>query len=244
MKKARDAMIVLQAKHALSFSQLEQWALTDTGTMRLVLACALGGVIGLDREYHHKASGVRTNLLICFGSALFTYLSPLIAGELSTSKGQIASNIVQGVGFLGAGLILHNRNRISGLTSAATVFAVAAVGMACGAGLYLPAAFATLLILLALEAVGALETLTNLKLQSRIYEVRGPVADAMYASVLQAMDAVQRRLDPVDRDTLAGMARLSFVVMATRSGHRRLMALLMKGSGIERVLTFPRWEEE
>jgi putative Mg2+ transporter-C (MgtC) family protein len=237
-------MIVLQAKHALSFSELEQWALTDTGTMRLLLACALGGVIGLDREYHHKASGVRTNLLICFASALFTYLSPLIAGELSTSKGQIASNIVQGVGFLGAGLILHNRNRISGLTSAATVFAVAAVGMTCGAGLYLPAAFATLLILLALEAVGALETLTNLKLQNRIYEVRGPDGDGMCASVLQAMDAEKRRLDPVDRDNFAGMARLSFTVMATRSGHRRLTALLMKASGIERVLTFRSWEEE
>lgn len=237
-------MMVFDAKHALSFSRLEQWALTDTGTMRLLLACALGGIIGLDREYHHKPSGVRTNLLICFASALFTYLSPLIAGELSTSKGQIASNIVQGVGFLGAGLILHNRNRISGLTSAATVFAVAAVGMTCGAGLYLPAAFATLLILLALEAVGALETLTNLKLQSRIYEVRGPNSDAMYVSVLQAMDAEQRRLDPVERDSFAGMARLSFTVMATRSGHRRLTALLTKGSGIERVLTFRSWEEE
>jgi putative Mg2+ transporter-C (MgtC) family protein len=237
-------MIVLQAKHALGFSRLEQWALTDTGTMRLLLACALGGVIGLDREWRHKPSGVRTNLLICFASALFTYLSPLIAGELSTSKGQIASNIVQGVGFLGAGLILHNRNRISGLTSAATVFAVAAVGMTCGAGLYLPATFATVLILLALEAVGALEALTNLKLQSRIYEVRGPDADAMYISVLHAMDEEQRRLDPVDRDTLLGMARLSFTMMATRSGYRRLTALLMKGSGIERVLTFRTWEED
>ena len=87
--------MVFEAKHALSFSELEQWALTDTATMRLLLACALGGVIGLDREYHHKPSGVRTNLLICFAAALFTYLSPLIAGELSTSKGQIASNIVQ-----------------------------------------------------------------------------------------------------------------------------------------------------
>jgi putative Mg2+ transporter-C (MgtC) family protein len=237
-------MMVFEAKHALSFSKLEQWALTDTGTMRLLLACTLGGVIGLDREYHHKASGVRTNLLICFASALFTYLSPLIAGELSTSKGQIASNIVQGVGFLGAGLILHNRNRISGLTSAATVFAVAAVGMTCGAGLYLPAAFATLLILLALEVVGALETFTNLKLQSRIYEVRGPDSNAMHLAVLQAMDAEQRRLEPVDRDNLAGMARLSFTVMATRRGHRRLTALLTKGSGIERVLTFRTWEEE
>ncbi len=237
-------MIVLDAKHALGFSQLEQWALTDTGTMRLLLACALGGVIGLEREWRHKPSGVRTNLLICFASALFTYLSPLIAGELSTSKGQIASNIVQGVGFLGAGLILHNRNRVSGLTSAATVFAVAAVGMTCGAGLYLPAAFATLLILLALEAVGAVETLTNLKQQSRIYEVRGSDAPTMQLSVLQAMDVEQQRLDPVDRDDFAGMARLSFTVMATRSGHRRLISLLMKGTGIERVLTFRTWEEE
>lgn len=237
-------MMVFQAKHGLSFSQLQQWALTDTGTMRLLLACGLGGIIGLDREYHHKPSGIRTNLLICFGSALFTYLSPLIAGELSTSKGQIASNIVQGVGFLGAGLILHNRNRISGLTSAATVFAVAAVGMACGAGLYLPAAFATLLILLALEAVGALETLTNLKVQSRLYEVRGANPDQLQVSVLQAMDHEGRRLDPVDRDTVGGLARLSFTVMATRSGHHRLAALLAKGAGIDKVLAFRTWEEE
>jgi putative Mg2+ transporter-C (MgtC) family protein len=116
--------------------------------------------------------------------------------------------------------------------------------MACGAGLYLPAAFATLLILLALEAVGALETFTNLKLQSRIYEVRGPDPDAMHLTVLEAMDAEQRRLDPVDRDNMAGMARLSFTVMATRRGHRRLTALLTKGAGIERVLTFRTWEEE
>jgi putative Mg2+ transporter-C (MgtC) family protein len=212
--------------------------------MRLLLACGLGGIIGLDREYHHKPSGVRTNLLICFGAALFTYLSPLIAGELSTSKGQIASNIVQGVGFLGAGLILHNRNRVSGLTSAATVFAVAAVGMACGAGLYLPAAFATLLILLALEAVGALETLSNLKLQTRIYEVRGKDPDAMYLAVLAAMDTDQRRLESVERDNLAGITRLSFTVIATRRDHRRLMELLMKSSGIDRVLTFRSWEDE
>jgi putative Mg2+ transporter-C (MgtC) family protein len=237
-------MMVFDGRHALSFSQFQQWALTDTATMRLLLACGLGGIIGLDREYHHKPSGVRTNLLICFGAALFTYLSPLIAGELSTSKGQIASNIVQGVGFLGAGLILHNRNRVSGLTSAATVFAVAAVGMACGAGLYLPAAFATLLILLALEAVGALETLSNLKLQTRIYEVRGKDPDAMYLAVLAAMDTDQRRLESVERDNLAGITRLSCTVIATRRDHRRLMELLMKSSGIDRVLTFRSWEDE
>jgi putative Mg2+ transporter-C (MgtC) family protein len=116
--------------------------------------------------------------------------------------------------------------------------------MACGAGLYLPAAFATLLILLALEAVGALETLSNLKLQTRIYEVRGKDPDAMYLAVLAAMDTDQRRLESVDRDNLAGVTRLSFTVIATRRDHRRLMELLMKSSGIDRVLTFRSWEDE
>ncbi len=237
-------MVILVAQHALSFDRLEQWGLTGAVAWRLLLACVLGGVIGLDREYHHKASGVRTNLLICFASALFTYLSPLIAGELSTSKGQIASNIVQGVGFLGAGLILHNSNRISGLTSAATVFAVAAVGMTCGAGLFLPAAFATLLVLLALEAVGALETLTNLKLQNRIYEVRGLEPDAMMEAVLLAMDQEQRRLESVDRDTIGGVVRASFSVMATLHGHRRLKRLLAESPDIKSVLNFQNWEDD
>lgn len=237
-------MILLQAKHALSFSQLEQLPLADTGVLRLLLACGLGGIIGLDREIHHKPSGIRTNLLICFGSALFTYLSPLIAGEISSSKGQIASNIVQGVGFLGAGLILHNRDRISGLTSAATVFAVAAVGMAVGAGLYVPAVFATVLVLLALEAVGAVEMLTNLKLQGRMYEVRGSDVDRMYEGVLKAMDSERHRMEPPERDEIGPVKRLTFHVMANRSGHRRLIALLHQATAIEKVLTFRTWEED
>ena len=82
-----------------------------------------------------RHAGVRTNLLICMGSAFFTLLSAVLAGDASPDKGRVASNIVQGIGFLGAGLILHNRSRISGLTSAASVLVVASIGMACGAGL-------------------------------------------------------------------------------------------------------------
>jgi putative Mg2+ transporter-C (MgtC) family protein len=237
-------MVTLAGQHVLSFDQLEQLGLTGTVTVRLLLACALGGVIGLDREYHHKSSGVRTNLLICFGAALFTYLSPLIAGELSTNKGQIASNIVQGVGFLGAGLILHNRTRVSGLTSAATVFAVAAIGMTCGAGLYLPAVFSTLLVLLALEAVGALETLSNLKQQTRAYEVRGHDADALMQAVLVAMDEEQKRLETVERDVIGEVVRASFNVSATLRGHRHLKKRLADSPQIERVLTFQTGEDD
>ena len=90
-----------------------------------------------------QSAGVRTNLLICMGCAFFTLLSAVLAGDTGTNKGQVASNIVQGIGFLGAGLILHNKNRVSGLASAASIFVVASIGMACGAGLFLPAVIAT-----------------------------------------------------------------------------------------------------
>src|ERR1700744_2307411 len=155
--------------HMLSFNSLQETILTGGVAGRLLLAAFLGGVIGIDREYHHKPSGVRTNLLICFGAALFTFLSAVVAGENSTNKGQIASNIVQGIGFLGAGLILHNRDRVSGLTSAATVWAVASIGMACGAGLYVTALLSAIFVLVVLEVVGVLERGGNLKSYNVLY---------------------------------------------------------------------------
>lgn len=234
----------MQPGHALSFSRVEQWGLSAAVAGRLLLASALGGAVGLDREYRHKASGIRTNLLICFGAALFTYLSPVIAGEGSTNKGQIASNIVQGVGFLGAGLILHNRNRISGLTSAATVFAVAAVGMACGAGLYLPATFATVLVVAVLEFVGTWETKSNLKMQIRIYEVRGPDPPALAGAVVRAMDQEDQRLENLQQEKFGSIDRISFSLTATHKKHKHLKALLESEAAVERVRTFHSWEEE
>ena len=109
------------------FSVLEQMVLSGASVRRLLMACAMGGVVGLEREWRHKDSGLRTNLLICMGSALFTIMSPVLAGVGGGNQGQVASNIVQGIGFLGAGLILHAKTRVLGLTSAATVWVVAAI---------------------------------------------------------------------------------------------------------------------
>ena len=81
----------------------------------------------------------------------------MLAGDEHPNKGQVASNIVQGIGFLGAGLIIHNRSRVSGLTSAASVWVVASIGMACGAGLFAAATVAAVIVILALELVGFLE---------------------------------------------------------------------------------------
>src|SRR6202034_3158629 len=170
---------ILQTGHMQAFSQLEQWLLTGGAAGRLLLAAALGCAIGIDREYHHRPSGVSTNVLICFCAAMFTFFSAIIAGDNSPNRGQIASNIVQGIGFLGAGLILHNRDRVSGLTSAATVWAVASIGMACGAGLCARAVMSAILVIVVLEVVGVLEREGNLKSYTVVYEVRGPDAEKM-----------------------------------------------------------------
>jgi putative Mg2+ transporter-C (MgtC) family protein len=230
--------------HMLAFSQLEQWLLTGGAVGRLVLAAALGGAIGVDREYHHRPAGLRTNVLICFGAAMFTFLSVIIAGEGSTNRGQIASNIVQGIGFLGAGLILHNRDRVSGLTSAATVWAVASIGMACGAGLYFPAIFATVVVLVVLEMIRLLEYSANLKLYSVTYEVRGGDAELMSVAVLSVMDREKRRLDTLENQPVGSIQRLSFDVSANQRLHRRLLTELKASPAIDQVHAFRDPEDE
>jgi putative Mg2+ transporter-C (MgtC) family protein len=230
--------------HMLTFSRIQQWIVTGGAAWRLLLAAALGGVIGIDREYHHKASGVRTNLLICFGAALFTFLSPIIAGEGSSNKAAIASNIVQGIGFLGAGLILHNRDRVSGLTSAATVWAVASIGMACGAGLYMPALYSTVLVLIVLEIVGILETKGNLKSYTVLYEARGHDTTGMTMAILRATDKERHRLDQIENQPVGQMQRLLFSVTATRRCHDRLQAAMGRSPEIEEMLTFRDSEDE
>lgn len=230
--------------HMLSFDSLEQLALTSGVWARLLVAAGLGGAIGLDRELHEKPSGIRTNLLICFAAALFTFLSPIIAGAGSANKAQIASNIVQGIGFLGAGLILQNRNRVSGLTSAATVFAVASIGMACGAGLYVPAAFAAALVIGVLEGVGVIEKRLNLKLYLRIYEVRGQDATEMERTILKAMDSEKRHLGDLERSTVGGLQRVSFTTQATTKGHARIRKTLKECDCIQHVLSFHSSEDD
>lgn len=236
--------LVLQTGHMLSFDRLQQMLIASGAAGRLLLAAALGGAIGVDRELHHRPSGIRTNVLICFGAAMFTFLSVLIAGDTSPNRGQIASNIVQGIGFLGAGLILHNRDRVSGLTSAATVWAVASIGMACGAGLYVPALFATILVLIVLEAVRLLEYRANLKRYSVTYEVRGSDGTRMSLSLLRVMDHENRPLKNADSQPIGELARVMFPVSASQREHARLLAELRAASDIDSVAAFRDPEDE
>jgi putative Mg2+ transporter-C (MgtC) family protein len=238
------AFELMQSGKSFNFSDLEQVGLVQGVVSRLLTAALLGAIIGFDREFRHKASGIRTNLLICVGCALFTFLSAVLAGAANPDKGRVAANIVQGIGFLGAGLILHNRNRVSGLTSASTVFVVAAIGMACGAGLYLPAFLATVVVLIALESVGLLETRLNLKVYPLLYEIRGNARDQMMGELLDAMDREKRRLSDVIEDSFGQIHRVSFSVVATHKQHMGILRCLNEKHSIDTVLTFRDPEEE
>jgi len=226
------------------FSWLQQVVVVNGAVPRLLAACLLGGLIGLERETKRRAAGVRTNLLVCMGCAFFTLLSAVLAGDANPDKGRVASNIVQGIGFLGAGLIIHNRSRISGLTSAATVFVVASIGMACGAGLFAAAAVATVIVIIALQLVGFLERRANIKIYPLIYEARGSNQTEMLQSILDAMDKANERLAEFGSDAIGDLQRISFTITATKKEHERLRGKLLAEPAIDKLFNFRDPEED
>ncbi|MBX3133665.1 MAG: MgtC/SapB family protein [Gemmatimonadaceae bacterium] len=124
---------------------------------KLLIAVLAGGAIGLERELRRKPAGLRTNILICLGSALLMDLSMAMAGPYGGDPGRIAAQVVTGIGFLGAGTILHARGTITGLTSAATIWVVAAIGLTAGAGHLFEALAATITVMIVLEGLGYIE---------------------------------------------------------------------------------------
>ncbi|MDR3744891.1 MAG: MgtC/SapB family protein [Acidobacteriaceae bacterium] len=228
----------------IHFSTIEQVVFLQGTTTRLLMACAMGGLIGMEREWRHKASGLRTNMLLCMGCALFTVLSGVLAGAETGDKSRVASNIVQGIGFLGAGLILHTRNRVLGLTSAATVFVVASIGMACGAGLYVEAAIATAIVFIALRFIGVLETRSGWKRYPMLYEVRGSDEGRMFTAILAVLDREQIRLNIVERDRVGDLDRVTFTLLASGARHSQLLAELVASDATDQVVAFRDEEED
>ncbi len=112
--------------------------------LRIIVAAGLGALIGWQREKAHKPAGLRTHTLIAIGAALFTIAS--LVGFPGSATAQVAAGVVTGVGFLGAGSILHHTHTIEGLTTAASIWVVAAIGLAVGVGLYVFAALAALIV--------------------------------------------------------------------------------------------------
>ncbi len=138
--------------------------------IRLSASLLMGGLIGAEREYHGKAAGFRTMIMICVGSALFT----MVSGRIGGSADRIAANIVNGIGFLGAGIIFRDDNRVKGLTTAATVWAVSALGMCLGSGLYDIALIGFVFILGALLLLTGVADRIGRANQTRDYKIVTP----------------------------------------------------------------------
>jgi len=129
--------------------QLTPWDELDM-VLRLLMAAVIGGAIGFEREHAEKPAGLRTLLLVCLGSSLFT-VSSIYGFGGSGDAARVAAGIVAGIGFLGAGTILRSEHGVVGITTAATIWTVAAIGLAVGAGLYLVGAVTAVIVLIALR---------------------------------------------------------------------------------------------
>src|SRR6201981_971767 len=176
--------------NTLGLLRSEMGTVLSSTIMRLLVAAILGGIIGLERQLRHKPAGLRTNLFICFGSAMFTVLSDQLAGSLGGDHTRVAAQIIPGIGFIGAGTILHARGSVVGLTTAATLFVVASVGMATGGGLYVTAIFATIVILIALALLGKLERRFGMRSMLVTYEVTGISAETVLVEANRVLDEV------------------------------------------------------
>ena len=218
----------LHAQMDVLFSQMGR-VLSST-IVRLLVAAILGGTIGLERQLRHKPAGLRTNMFICFGAAMFTVLSKQLAGTESDSA-RIAAQIIPGIGFIGAGSILHARGSVTGLTTAATLFVVASVGMAAGGGLYITAVFATALILVALAVLGNLEGRFALKPTITTFEVTGANVEAMLREVNRILEGEKLTMHDVHLAEMNGQSRLIFSADCSRE-ERNVLSLRLHESNV------------
>ena len=187
--------------------------------LRLSFAALLGAAIGVERELRRRPAGIRTSAFVCMGSALFTILSFQLAKIYGdTSSTRIASNLVQGIGFLGAGAILREAGGLVGLTTAATIFVEAAIGMAVGGGLYAVGGFATGLVLFGLVVLGWIAQRSNLKVRIMGFRITGSLAENIAGEVQRLF--VELKIKPHQfRVSMVGVN--SVVEFQAEVGHRQ-----------------------
>ena len=211
---------------------------------RLIVAAALGGVIGLERERKHRPAGLRTNMFMCFGAAMFTMLSMLLAGPGGQEQSRIAAQIIAGIGFIGAGSILHSRGGVQGVTTAATIFVVAAIGMCAGAGLMIPATLATTLVLFGLLILGLLEKHIFVRPYRAIYQAVAPGTNELYALLDKARQGRNSRLVDVKMSSAEHAAQVQFTLEAHADTHQSLQQKLRAEFDNHRIASFSSSEQE
>jgi len=213
---------------------------------RLALAALLGGAIGLERELSGKPAGLRTNLLICVGASLLMELSIGVAALANVENvaigtpfradpARIAAQIVSGIGFLGAGTILQSRGNVIGLTTAATIWVVAAIGMAVGAQAYLVAVGSTMLVVASLMLLGRLEEV----LISRSRRQRYLITISPDTELLQAVEETFRdaglRVETESVEKSESHYEVALVVSGAAAMHNVVLQRVVERDGVQRM---------
>ena len=207
------------------------------------MAVLCGGLIGIERELKKKPAGFRTNILICLGSTYFMMVSILVGGSALGKTGdpsRIAAQVVTGIGFIGAGTIIQSRGHIAGLTTAALIWVVAAVGLFIGAGYPILAALATFLIFLTLTVLGLLER--RILAKCRLLDFRVVFADdggRTRKQITRLLASHETALQDLQFKTTDGSVTLNIQVCDIHPEHKKLLSDLWMIEGIQEVRPLP-----
>ncbi|MFN2532057.1 MAG: MgtC/SapB family protein [Pyrinomonadaceae bacterium] len=202
---------------------------------KLLLAMLCGGAIGFERELSRKAAGLRTNVLICIGAALYTIVSRHISGGAAyTDPARLVAQVVTGIGFLGAGVILQSRGSITGLTTAATIFVVGAVGIAIGDGMFVLALFSTALIIVVLVLLRRVERAVIRRKRMFHYTLNTRHPADLLDRLLDLLEKEHMHLEDFDvRDSTSGDHEVRLSIVTSIDGNRRLLRSLPHfGTGV------------
>ncbi|MEW6730864.1 MAG: MgtC/SapB family protein [Acidobacteriota bacterium] len=202
--------------------------------LRMLIAAALGGAIGIERQIRGKVAGMRTTMLICTGAALFMIVSKLTA-DRSGDTGRIAAQVVSGIGFLGAGAILHNRAGVTGLTTAATIFVVAAIGLAAGGGYWRPAVVATGVVIFVLFLLGKVEYYLNARRQTFHYSFNTPNAAELMHEINLVFKEHKLTMEDVELTKKDDTYKISFSITTTPQVSQAVLHRLMATGAVSRV---------
>jgi putative Mg2+ transporter-C (MgtC) family protein len=211
---------------------------------RLLWASLLGAIIGIERNLRRRPAGMRTSLCVSLGAALFTILSVEIAqrtGDASTTR--IASNIVQRIGFLGAGAILRERGNVTGLTTAAAIFAIAAMGMAAGGGLYAVSAVTCLVVLCSLIFLVYVEGWFNLKVRYMLFRISTASDTDMVAEVHKIFSDLKILLDNFQVSVAGDKNLIQFDADVSHRQQEKILAALAKPGVTFEMLPVERQHE-
>lgn len=201
--------------------------------LQFLLAALWGGIVGLEREYRNKSAGFRTMTMISIGACFFTVMSQSIGLPGSTDR--IASNIVTGIGFLGAGVIFKDDNRVNGITTAATIWAVAAVGMGIGSGYYIASGFASMMIIFVLTILPYVEAKMDKVSQTKTYIIESVYTDGITAKYEDLLKSLRLHFQVISWVKRNDSLTITLMVRGKEKHHAEFMRVVLDDELVKKL---------